>query len=97
MLNLGDELKIIEERPYNRAHKGRTTIGVIEFICSKTITVRRIFRGEKKGLTSFCIADFKDERIHFFRKDNEKWVPIKIKVTEPNMNEVMQGKGSKYD
>jgi hypothetical protein len=97
MLAVGDELKIVEDRPYDRSHKGKVTVGIIEFIDDKKITIRRIFRNKKTYLISFNIADFKDERKHFFKKDEGTWTPTKILVTEPNMDEVTQGKGSKYD
>lgn len=82
MLKPGDELKVIEEVRHSKSVKKRTTIGIIQQINPHNIILKKIHKGQLSHTTSFNIADCTDASKHFYRKENEEWIPIQIKVTE---------------
>lgn len=89
MLMVGDELKVIEEIRHNKSIKKRTTIGIIQ-----QITPHNIILKKTNYNVSFNIGDCRDTKKHFYKKENEQWIPIKIKVTEHG-NDNFKG-GGKY-
>ena len=86
----GDTLKITEDIPHGKENKVKSTIGIIEYMSSKTITIRRLCQGSY--LTSYGIADFRDIHKHYYISKNGSWQPIKIKVTQRSIEE----SGGKY-
>ena len=97
MLKVGDELKVIEEIRHSKSVKKRTTIGITQQINPHNIILKKIYKGELSHTTSYNISDFKDISKHFYLKVNEKWILIKIKITEHNNNDIGRGRHRKYD
>ncbi|OOM17169.1 hypothetical protein CLSAB_18890 [Clostridium saccharobutylicum] len=91
----GDKLKVVEKVVHSKRIKKRITIGVIEQITKRLITIKRIHDGKLRNNISFNIADFRDITKEFYIEKNSLWVPIKIKVTEHSDGQIRHG--CKYD
>lgn len=94
MLKVGDELKIVEEVRHSKSVKKRITIGIIQQINPHNIILKKIHKGKLTYNVSFNVGDIKDLSKHFYKKENEEWIPTQITITEHNNSELRR---SKYD
>ncbi len=89
----GDTIKIID----NIRNKKMVTVGTLEFVDSKKITIRRIFRNESKNLVSFNLADLADINKKYYLKQEESWLKIKFKITgQESIKNINKREGCQY-
>lgn len=90
----GDKLKIVEHVK-DKKRRTKTTIGIIEVINQKTITIMRLHNGEKTYRVTYNIADCKDSSKDFYLEKESKWIPVKINISEHGTHDKRYG--SKYN
>jgi hypothetical protein len=91
----GDKLKVVEKVVHSKRIKKRITIGVIEQITKRLITIKRIHNEELRNNISFNIADFRDITKEFYIEKDNLWSPIKINITQHSDSQIRHG--CKYD